>query len=104
MDMMEILQNLTDDQKDRFMKLESTLESDGWSLILEWADNQRKTSLKRATFAQTWEENRIAVGEAQVYNLLANFGEAVINEFQSLAAQNVEDAEAQQVHDEMEYE
>lgn len=86
----EVLQNLTDDQKNRYMKMEQLLESDGWALLQQWLQGQAEAAQGRATYAQTWEDNRVAVGQMYVYTQLADLNDAVHAEFTELARQNAE--------------
>ena len=104
MDIVEVLQNLTDDQKDRYMKLERLLESDGWLLIKEWLESQALVAKDRVTFANTWEENRRAFGNMEVYYQLANLAEEVENQFTALAQDNKYSKEVPADFDEIEYE
>lgn len=104
MEVMEVLQNLTEDQKDRYVKLEATLDSDGWSLLQAWAEQQQQEALNRATFAQNWESNRVAIGEAKVYEIVTTLRDTLLNEFAEIARQNVEAQAERALDDEMRFE
>jgi len=104
MDVMEVLQNLTDDQKNTYMALETMFGSDGWQRIKKWADEQKEVALNRATFAQTWEANRVAVGEASVYAIFADLNDSMLNQFAELARQNSEARAEQELSEEGDFE
>lgn len=93
MDSMEIIKNLDDGQTDRFMKLEKMFESDGWTLIAEWAATQAEFAHNAAAYAGSWEENRMAVGSEKVYLAVAKLRDAVLQEFQGIAEAKLAEAE-----------
>ena len=103
LDMIE-LQNLTDEQQQRYMSLERLMESDGWPLIAEWAAAEAEAAKQRALNAQTWEENRIAVGQLFVFEQVAQLDEGIENEFRQLATSNVEDSSRREFIDEQVFE
>ena len=88
MDIIEIFKHLNDEQKERYLKLQKTFESDGWSLLVDMATTKGTDAFSRAAYASSWEENRIFVGQHIVYESFKNLKETVDAEFEQLAAEN----------------
>lgn len=82
------LKHLTDEQKDRFFKLERLFESPGWALVQEWAQAQRENVTSRLISANTWEQNRLMSGARSAFMLLENLQNATEAEFEALADAN----------------
>jgi hypothetical protein len=84
---MELLQHLSAEQKDKYAKLDRLFGSEGWELVMQWARlNFDEASLRCAT-VNTWEENRVAVGQRLAFYKLGTLAETTENEFTELAAQ-----------------
>lgn len=70
------------------MKFEKLITSEGWPLLQQWLEEQALEQQARATHANTWEENRMAVGSMNVYAQLADFESQLINTFAQFAQEN----------------
>ena len=58
----EIYQQLTGVELDRFLKLQATFESDGWSIIQEWCATKEVEAGVSGANAASWEDNREQYG------------------------------------------
>jgi hypothetical protein len=76
------LKFLSDEDKDRYMKLERLWSQPGWALVIELAAQLAATHKDRATFAQTWEANRMALGSAFAYDHISRLQELTEAEFE----------------------
>lgn len=95
---------LNDSDKDRLAKLESLFNSDGYSILIEWAQSNYDAAKRTVLAAQTWPENRVATGAMLAYAELLRVQDRTVQEFEALAEANQE-ALAQQAEDaELEYE
>lgn len=91
---------LNDSDKDRLAKLESLFNSDGYSLLVEWAQSNYEAAKRNVLAAQSWPENRVATGAMLAYGELLRVQDRTIQEFEAMAeatkevlAQQAEDAE-----------
>lgn len=98
---LDTLNNLTDEQKTQYMRVERTFESDGWKDIERWAEQNAEQSAIRQLNASTWEQARVEHGMRLAFLMLANLRETTELEYQARAQQNLE--EKQRV-DETEFE
>jgi len=87
---MEVLKNLDDNQTDRYMKLERVFESDGWPLLEEWFTQKAEVARQRAAHANSWDENRIAVGQEGAYTELVNLRDSTMQQFEVAAEANLD--------------
>lgn len=82
------IKHLTNEQKDRYMALTRMFEMPGWAIIKKWADLNHDESRERAASASTWDQNRIAVGERIVYDVLRKMEDITEREYSALAEDN----------------
>lgn len=83
------LNNLTDDQKDRYVTLERTFDSKGWKIVEAWASVRAQEEFQRAAMAGTWEDHQRATGARMAYEQVAALREATELEFLNLAESNL---------------
>lgn len=95
------LKNLTPQQAERFARLERLFGQPGWKDVEAWAKNNAQEQLMRAAHANTWDQNRIAMGARLAYLTLVQLVEQTHAEFEALADQN---AEKEVAADELEHE
>jgi hypothetical protein len=95
------LKHLTDTQKDSFLKLERTFQSDGWQLVEEWAAAQEETAKDRVQNATSWDDFRLFKGAQQAFSLIRNLRETTEQQFEQLADANAEQVE---LEDEVQFE
>lgn len=95
------LKFLDNEKKTEYMVLERLFDQPGWKVVVAHAQQWFEMSQKRAAFAKTWDENRLAIGAAAVYNQFANLEDITNAEYENL----VQEAKtAQQEDDEQENE
>lgn len=82
------IKHLTDEQKERYMALTRLFEMPGWAIIKKWAEVNYEESRERGASANTWEQNRIHLGERVVYDVLRKTEEITEREYSSLAEEN----------------
>ena len=87
----EISQQLTGVELDRFLKLQSTFESPGWSIIQEWCATKEVEAGVGGANAQSWEDNREQYGRRVAWQEAGNLDTAFMNEFEAIANQAIED-------------
>ena len=82
---LEQLKYLTPDQKERYVALERTFDSEGWKVIRAWAATQSSLAMERAAFASNWEDHRIATGVRLSFDQIVNLRDATEAEYVSIA-------------------
>ncbi len=91
MDMQAVLKWTPDQQKDRLNALEQIFGTPGWRIIVKWAIEDRAMAVEQSANAKTWDENRILLGNIQVYDDLITMQEGIMREYEVMA----EEAEAE---------
>jgi hypothetical protein len=104
LDIVEILKHLTEDQRQRYLLLEKTFDSDGWPLIIEWATKRANECHSRAANANSWDDNRISVGAREVYLQIANMRDSTTMEFSKMAEANLLRASEEDSYDDLRFE
>jgi hypothetical protein len=91
---------LTDQQRDRYNKLESLFEHPGWKIVQEFAETSAAAQSQRALEAPNWDQHRLATGARVAFTQIAQLPLVTENEFANLAAQQAqaqEDAEEDEI-------
>ena len=102
METVDIFKNLTEEQKSEFLKLQKTFESDGWPLLLQRANEQLEDLKPRATYANTWDENRVTIGMMAILEAFIALEEQINSEFEQLAEKNLNpEADSDESQDEI---
>jgi hypothetical protein len=86
----DTLKYLPPHDKERYSKLEKLFGSEGWAEIERWAVVNRMMSVERQLNATSWEQNRVAFGARQAFEMLEQLRESTEREFIQMA----EDAKA----------
>lgn len=81
---------LTDQQRERYNKLESLFEHPGWKIVQEFAETSAGSQAERSLNARTWDEHRLATGARMAFAQVANLPVVTENEFSNLAAQQAQ--------------
>jgi hypothetical protein len=76
------LKFLSDEDKERYMSLERLWSQPGWALVVELAKQLASGHRDRATFANTWEQNRMALGSALAYDHISRLQEITETEYE----------------------
>lgn len=76
------LQFLSDEDKERYMSLERLWEQPGWQLVVQLATQLAIANKDRATFATSWEQNRMALGSAFAYDHISRLQELTEAEYE----------------------
>lgn len=92
---------LTDEQRDRYNKLESLFEHPGWKIVEEYAQAGVTSQAQRAMNAQSWPEHQQATGARLAFSQVAQLPDVTHTEFANLAA---EAALVREEEDEIDYE
>lgn len=92
---------LTDEQRERYNKLESLFEHPGWQIVKEFVDASATSQGLRALNAVSWNEHQQATGARLAFTQVANLPEVTYNEFANLAAEALAELEEA---DEFDYE
>lgn len=82
---LEMLKYLSDEDKTRYMVLERLFAQPGWALLVEEMAKRALAAKDRAAFAQSWDQNRLAIGGGIVYNEIANMQDLTETEFEQKA-------------------
>ena len=83
----EQLNELTDNEKDRYAKFSGLVGHPGWELLVEFAQAQAQAAVQRGFSSATRDQHQVAVGEFQTWNHVATFGDSVDHQFGEIAAQ-----------------
>lgn len=89
----ETMKFLTDTERDRFVKFQALFESDGWHLLVEYAQAKAAEATQRAALADSWENNRLAVGYRGAWGEISNIENQFMNEFDAIAAERREESD-----------
>jgi hypothetical protein len=92
---------LTDEQRERYAKLEDLFDHPGWEIVKQYAEAGVASQGMRAMNATSWAEHQQATGARLAFQQVAALPEISYNEFASLAA---EAAFEQEEADEIDYE
>lgn len=83
------IQNLTNEQKDAYLKMERLFDSPGWGIVEKFAKERHEVATNRLLHAKSWDENRIFTGARDAIELFVNLRENTEAEFVQLAAANL---------------
>lgn len=72
-------------ERERYSDLERMFASRGWKIFVALAKKNAAEGIQRAAFAQSWEQNRAAIGYSHAYNEMANLEVATLAEFEGKA-------------------
>lgn len=98
---LEQLKNLSDEQRQRYMRAEQVFETDGWKDIEDWAERQAEAQGLRQLNAAKWEDALVSRGARAAFMLVAQLKKTTEAEYAVFAEQNAEQAT---VADEAEHE
>ena len=90
-----MLQNLTDEQRERYLKFEKLFEQDGWKLIVEWANQQATNQMLRGAEGRNINDVAEARGMRTVYTEIVSMRDRVDTEFQQMAEAQQAESRAQ---------
>jgi hypothetical protein len=82
---LEQIKYLSNEEKDRYAKLERLFSSDGWTLVEEWAKQLHSDATARVLSATSWDVNRVFTGARAAYNEVATLREATEEQFVQMA-------------------
>lgn len=82
------LMYLTDEDKNRYSKLETLFAQEGWQLLVELAQKLAVEAHNRAANAASWDQNRVNLGLRMAYEHIATIEQATHNEYIELADSN----------------
>lgn len=83
----ETLSYLTDEMKADLARYEDTFGSEGWKLILKWAERSAAEAQDRTFNAPTWEETLMWRGRHSAYIDLIDVEESTYKELEAYAQQ-----------------
>ncbi len=84
-DTLDVLQHLQDHEKANFLALEDLFGSPGWKLIVKMAEQNCVDALTRAAYASSWEANRFANGQRDVWSQVVQMQDTTFAQFAALA-------------------
>ena len=90
---MEVMQNLDDKQRARYVAFQEVFDTDGWKQIEEWAELKALEAEKAGMNADFEPEWRRAQGARIAWNEVSRLAEMFLNQFENVALQNKIDAE-----------
>ena len=98
-DSMEILKHLGEQETKNFLAFEELFGSDGWKLVLHYANQQSINEGFNGANAKSWEDNRVAFGARKTWDHLLNMESVVMSLFADAAttAQAAAEEEAEDV-------
>ena len=82
---LQMLKYLSDEDKTRYMVLERLFAQAGWKLLVEECQKWALAAKDRAAFAQTWDQNRLAVGNGFAYDHISRLEEITETEYEQKA-------------------
>jgi ethanolamine ammonia-lyase small subunit len=94
----EIMKWLNDAERDRFVKLQETFESDGWKILREYAQAQVAMNGIAGANAKTWEENRVAYGTRSAWDSVSRLEDEFMNAFE-LSAREAQQSQAESIQE-----
>lgn len=84
---------LTDAQKEQYMLMQRFFESEYWDFMRKWALANQAVAQDRMLHATSWDNNRIACGAHNAFQLLSNLEPTTDSEFAAYVAEAREAAE-----------
>lgn len=99
-----IMLYLNDTQRERFVKMQETFETEGWTLIREWFQYKSMEALQGGANATTWETNREQYGARQAFNTAATLDDSFMNEFEAVAQSVIASREEAELADSLDSE
>ena len=78
---LEDLMYLPDEHKDRYRNYEQGFDSPFWKDLKALAESEVVNAAQRGANADTWENNRIALGARLIWEYIAHMEDAIENEF-----------------------
>lgn len=100
----EQLALLSPADRNRYMALESLFDSDGWKIVMALSQKNAAEALQRAALANSWAENRMAVGNSLAWNNIWNLEQQAEVQFHEMASTARDGALAEAIAIEDEYE
>jgi DNA polymerase elongation subunit (family B) len=91
---LELFGYLTPDQQQRYKELEALFSHPGWSLFVEFAEQEAEAQLERLVGAPNWDINRLATGARAAYMHMAKLKDITDLQFTNIAVTNREEQES----------
>lgn len=88
----ELMAWLSDVERDRFVKLQETFETDGWRLVVEYARGKVVQHGVDGSNAATWEKTNEHRGARAAWDQVAHLADEFMNAFEQAARLAQEDA------------
>lgn len=81
----ELMAYLSDEERDRFVKLQETFETDGWRLIVAYANQKVVYHGVEGSNASSWEKVNENRGAREAWNQVARLADEFMNAFEAAA-------------------
>lgn len=79
------LQHLTDEQRQTYRVLEQLYTSEGWKLIVKFAEAERAMQAQRMINARSWDEHNHAKGAYDAYFVFVTMADQFEAEYAAMA-------------------
>jgi len=99
---LDIMANLDEVQRERFVMFQETFETSGWQLFREWARGKVLEAENNGVNAKSWEDNRVAFGVRAAWIEVYNMAERTMAEFEQVALSNQEEISIEEAQDDLE--
>lgn len=97
----DIMLHINDTQRERFVKLQETFESDGWRLIVEWCDMKAMEAGFNGANCKSWEDNREQHGRRDAWMQASKLADTFMNEFEMVAQAAIANTENDEDEDDL---
>jgi hypothetical protein len=89
MDIPQVAQYLTADEKREYLELIKMFESTGWTILKQKFADLRAGAQAAFDHATTWEQNRVAYGQRDSLDMILNTEEGIEKYFELIATTRV---------------
>lgn len=89
----EIMANLNDEERSRYVALQETFETDGWKILAQYATAKAFEAGVRGANAATWEACKEAYGERMAWQEVESLDTSMLKAFENLALANIAETE-----------
>ena len=101
---MEQLNALPPADRNRYLALEKLFAMPGWKIVVALAKQNAEGAMRRAAFANTWADNRLAIGSGYAWNELAELETATEKTYATMAVEALTAANVDKLSEEHDFE
>lgn len=98
------LNALKPSERARYMSLEQLFSQPGWKVVVALAKQNAEEQRNRAAFANSWADNRLAIGNSAAWNAIAQLEEQTEQHYARLVSESEREIEIVKINEEGDFE